>query len=67
MRRVHALRRDQRENIAQVIVAHLLALRLGQTLIAAQADALRLEQFVQFRGQQPLLLDNLAHHHQACA
>ena len=67
MGRVHGLRGDQRKNVEQVIVPHLLALGLGQPGVTAQVNPLLLEQFVQFGGQLPLLLRDLAHHRQALA
>ena len=67
VRRVHGLRRDQRKNVLQIILAHLLALFLGQPLVAAQNDALLLQQTMQLGRQQPLLLHDVAHHRQALA
>ena len=67
VRRVHGLRGDQGKDVLQVVLAHLLALFLGQPLVAAQHDALLLQQPMQLGRQQPLLLHDVAHHRQTLA
>ena len=65
--RIHGLRRDQRENVEQIKLAHLFALGLGQPLVTPQRDVLFFQQPVQMGRQQPLLFHQIAHHRQTFA